>query len=582
VSRKLDLPTLLDPARYRFHDYLVQEPGQAVSAAKYAPRHPETTILYGVVQGHLETWLTHAHLQERIVPRFVERELRAFLDCGILANGFLRLHCDGCGLDRVIPFSCKGRGFCPSCGGRHMADTAAHLVDRVLPRVPVRQWVLSLPFGLRYRLAHDRELTAEVLRVFVRALFASLRRRSRPTRSVPGPAHCGAVTVVQRFGGALNLNVHFHTLVLDGAYGSSEDGRGLRFHPAPPPTNVELERVLDRVVRGIARVIEQRGLGDEPDPLTEEDPLLAQLLAAAVQGRVATGPRAGQRLLRFGDRVEIEAGGSSSSEASPGLARTGGFSLHAGVVVPANDRQCLERLCRYAGRPPVATQRLSELQDGRLLYELRHRWRDGTTHVAFEPLELIDRLAALVPPPRFHTVRYHGVLASRSKHRAEIVPNETESAAPPSCALGTCGSSRGEAIQPAATHSSQPQARGAPPRQSRASTALTSASTDESSVNATAVSTRTSRPSRYYSWSDLMSRVFEIDVARCPRRNATPMHILAAIHPPSTTQAILESLGLPVRAPPIAPARPVSPNWTLAEPPAAFGRANNDRSGLAA
>ncbi|MEE8412078.1 MAG: transposase zinc-binding domain-containing protein, partial [Acidobacteriota bacterium] len=140
------------------------------AATGYAPRRPETTTLYAVVQHHLETWLAQARARERAVPGFVERELREFLDCGIPANGFLRLHCDGCGLDRVVPFSCKGRGFCPSCGGRHMADTAAHLVNRVLPRVPVRQWVLSLPFGLRYRLAHDRELTAAVLRVFVRAI----------------------------------------------------------------------------------------------------------------------------------------------------------------------------------------------------------------------------------------------------------------------------------------------------------------------------------------------------------------------------------------------------------------------------
>lgn len=348
-----------------------------MSAAEYAPRHPETMILYGVVQHQLENWLAHARDRERSVPGFVERELRAFLDCGIPAHGFLRVHCDGCGLDRVVPFSCKGRGFCPSCGGRHMADTAAHLVDRVLPRVPVRQWVLSLPFGLRYRLAHDRELTAGVLRVFVRAVFASLRRRSRPTRSVPGPAHGGAVTFVQRFGGALNLNVHFHTLALDGVYRPLGNDRGLRFDPAPPPTAEELERLLNRAVRGIARLVERRGLGHEPDPLSEGDPLLAQLLAAAVQGRAATGPRAGQRVLRFGDRVEIEADGSGAPEAVPGLARAGGFSLHAGVVVPANDRKRLERLCRYTGRPPVATERLSELQDGRLLYELRHRWRDG-------------------------------------------------------------------------------------------------------------------------------------------------------------------------------------------------------------
>ncbi len=141
----------------------MREAGQAREAPEYALRRPETTILYRVVQHQLETWLGNARTRERTVPRFVERELRAFLDCGILANGFLRLHCDACGLDRLIPFSCKGRGFCPSCGGRHMADTAAHLVDRVLPRVPVRQWVLSLPFGLRYRLAFDRELTADIL-----------------------------------------------------------------------------------------------------------------------------------------------------------------------------------------------------------------------------------------------------------------------------------------------------------------------------------------------------------------------------------------------------------------------------------
>ena len=69
---------------------------------------------------------------------------------GFRADGFLRVHCDACGLDRVVPFSCKGRGFCPSRGGRRMPDTAAHLVERVLPEAPVRQWVLSLPFALRY------------------------------------------------------------------------------------------------------------------------------------------------------------------------------------------------------------------------------------------------------------------------------------------------------------------------------------------------------------------------------------------------------------------------------------------------
>jgi hypothetical protein len=373
------------------------------------------------------------------------------------------------------------------------------------------------------------------------------------------------------------MNIHFHTLVLDGTYRLEAD-RTLRFRAAPPPTNEELERVLSRVIRGIARLIERRGLGDEPDRLAEEDSLLAQLLTAAVQGRGATGPRAGQRVLRFGDRVEIEPEGGGAPETIPGLARANGFSLHAGVAVPANDRQRLERLCRYVGRPPVATERLSELQDGRLLYELRHRWRDGTTYVAFEPLELIDRLAALVPPPRFHTVRYHGVLASRSKHRADVVPNE--SASPPSCAVGTCVHPNEETIHPTSPglgpfHRDQTPARSDSRQRPRSSPASSSTAAGSSLVDRATVTTRTSRPSRYYSWSELMQRVFEIDVLQCPRCESTPMRILAAIHPPTTTRAILTSLGLPTRAPPIAPARPVSPDWTMAEPSAKRGHFSN-------
>jgi hypothetical protein len=169
---------------------------------------PGTNLATAQPGGRHISCFAHAQEREHPVPRFVERELRGFLRCGILACGFARVHCDECGLDRVVAFSCKGRGFCPSCGGRRMADTAAHLVDRVLPEVPVRQWVLSLPFALRYRLAYDAALTSAVLGVFVRTVFASLRRRARKKRGVTR-GKCGAVTFVQRFGDALNLNVHF-------------------------------------------------------------------------------------------------------------------------------------------------------------------------------------------------------------------------------------------------------------------------------------------------------------------------------------------------------------------------------------
>lgn len=79
------------------------------------------------------------------LPQFVKDEFDAFLDCGILAHGFLRLHCGDWGGDKLVAFSCQRRGFCPACGGRRMAQTAVHLVDHVIPHVPARQWVLSLP-----------------------------------------------------------------------------------------------------------------------------------------------------------------------------------------------------------------------------------------------------------------------------------------------------------------------------------------------------------------------------------------------------------------------------------------------------
>ncbi len=112
---------------------------------EYRPRQPEELALHAIV---LERWpsVVARHAARRATPaRFVDREFTKFIECGVPALGFVRVRCSDCGHDRAVPFSCKGRGFCPSCGGRRMAETAARLVDGVLPRVPVRQWVLSVP-----------------------------------------------------------------------------------------------------------------------------------------------------------------------------------------------------------------------------------------------------------------------------------------------------------------------------------------------------------------------------------------------------------------------------------------------------
>jgi len=190
----------------------------AQPSTTYEPGDPTSTVLFGIVRDHFETFRNQAASLRGGdgLPRFVEQEFRDFLRCGCLAGGFARFRCAACGLDRLVAFSCKGRGFCPRCGGRRMAERAAHLIDHVLPDVSVRQWVLSLPHRLRYLLAWDHDLCRAVSGVAVRAVLGFLRRRARPDGIDDGRS--GAVVVVQRFGGALNLNVHLHALVLDGVF----------------------------------------------------------------------------------------------------------------------------------------------------------------------------------------------------------------------------------------------------------------------------------------------------------------------------------------------------------------------------
>ena len=157
-----------------------------------------------------------------------------------------------------------------------------------------------------------------------------------------------------------------------------------------------------------------------------------------------------------------------------------------------------EKLCRYAGRPPLATGRLLVLPDGRLLYRLKRRWRDGTSHIILEPLELVEKLSALVPPPRFNLVRYHGVFAPSAGWRAMIIPEPERATAGlshPGCSTGVKPAGLNQVVE------------------SKSKSKL--------------------RP-RNYSWAQLMARVFDLDVLKCSRCGGR-MRILCAINPPQIT-----------------------------------------------
>jgi plasmid stability protein len=155
---------------------LIMRDGAA--AASYRPRHPEQLLLRRLVTKHLDEFLAEARAQhDKPPPAYVEKELRAFMECGIARFGFALAQCPRCGRKMAIAFSCKRRGACGSCITRRMCNAAAHLVNHVFPEVPVRQYVLSAPFELRLLLARDAAAYGAVTRIFAEEVIREQRER---------------------------------------------------------------------------------------------------------------------------------------------------------------------------------------------------------------------------------------------------------------------------------------------------------------------------------------------------------------------------------------------------------------------
>ncbi len=397
-------------------------PSVAVSASApaYRRHRPEQTVFYAIVAEHYPLFVDTVEASGSHLPDFVRQEFEDYQKCGLLEHGFLRVKCDGCRNEHLVAFSCKRRGFCPSCGARRMVESAAHLVDHVFPEVPVRQFVLTFPFPLRFLLAAQPTVLTYVLAVVQRGIATFLIRKSGFT--VTSGARTGAVTLIQRFGSALNLNPHLHMLFLDGAY--TFTGGQATFHRAHRPRRDDLVKLMHRLSGRVVRLLARRGLliADEPHPSLDigEGSSLDQLQAASVQYRIALGPHAGRKALTLYSVPPLE------DQQTPELvAKIAGFSLHAGTVCEARQRPRLERLCRYITRPPIAMKRLSIDSQGRVVYRYRRPFRDGSTHVVFEPLDFMARLAALVPRPRLNLTRFHGIFAPNFKYRQRIVPQRS-------------------------------------------------------------------------------------------------------------------------------------------------------------
>jgi len=267
--------------------------------------------------------------------------------------------------------------------------------------------------------------------------------------------------------------------------------------------------VLHKIITRTMKLLTRRGVLVEEEGSTyvadndadsDEARTLRPLQAAACTYRIAFGPRAGQKMLTLQGAMPRETDFKQTL-----CTDCDGFSLHAAVRCAADDRKALEQLCRYVTRPALANERVQTNAAGQVVLKLKTAWRDGTTHLVMSPLEFMQRLAALVPRPRLHLIRFHGVLAPNAKLRALVVPQESESLA--------------QAAEPAQCEANC--AHHGPVR---------------------------------LSWAKLLKRVFDLDLEHCPNCGGE-LKIIAAILEQPVIEKILTHLGLQARAPPRAPAR---------------------------
>ena len=408
-------------------------------------------------------------------------------------------------------FSCKGRGFCPSCLGRRMSATTANLVDSLMPKVAVRQWVLAVPFAWRGRLEFDGVLLGAVVRKFADAVLAFYRRRVAEEHGVVGQS--GAVLVVQRTSSDLRLNPHVHAVLLDGVHHEGPGGV-VGWFPLPRLGTEEVAGVLEDAARRITRYLRKRGLfGDDEGSLApasgDEARALAELAGAAASGIT---PPAGPAWKR-GALPPLAHDRDFDRHLSVGR---GGFTLHAATRAGAMDDRGREALLKYVLRPPVAQERITHGPDGLVRIALKKKFSDGTFAVDLDPLSLLTRLCAAVPPPRFHTVRYAGVLASastpsgitkRDKLRSRILPEPPDNQ-----------DARADSV--AETDAQEPR----PPR------------------------------CHYRPWAELMMRTFAADVLCCARCSGR-LRLVALMTEPKEIRRYLRGLAEPTEAPARSPAR---------------------------
>lgn len=289
----------------------------------YTRRDPENSLLHKVFKNNWISFLNtiQSDDNEKHLPYFVIKEVKDYFQCGVIANGFIRLYCKECKTSQLVAFSCKRRGFCPSCCTKRMNHTATHLIDSVLPNVGIRQWVLSFPFSIRYLMAYNPQLISQCLRIYVHVIESYYLKKAK-SYGLNKP-QCGAVTVIQRAGAALNSNVHFHTLFLDGVY--CEERGCVQFRSIKEPNAEDLRLLVIKIKRKVISLLKKQGYFDFERGLNESESLQDCLTKNSLQ-QVSLEGRQIQRL-------KNELFEAKEKYTYEGGVNVSGFSLHAKVKI---------------------------------------------------------------------------------------------------------------------------------------------------------------------------------------------------------------------------------------------------------
>ncbi len=311
----------------------------------YRPRRPKESPLWQCLCTHFYDFIqAYPEKYEKkygFLKPVVEDVVNKYLDCGDLTKGFARIYCENCKKSMLLPFSCKGRWFCPSCHEKKVLLFGEFITGTIAFPVPHRQYVFSLPIMLRVYFRNNRQLLKKLCRIANECLLEFLRRSlNRPT------GHLGMVMTIHTFGDYMRYNSHIHALVADGLF--TDNGM---FYVAPKVSTTPLEQLF-RV-----RVIQM---------LVEEE-LLAPDLA--------------RKLLGW---------------------KHSGFSVHNGKPLRRDDAAGLERIAQYIIRNPFSEQKMVyNAENGTVIYRSRMHAKTKRNFEIFSAQEFIAAITQHIPDKGF-------------------------------------------------------------------------------------------------------------------------------------------------------------------------------------